>query len=353
MKPTGRQLELRRLNRLRLIGIIIILVTLVVIILAVENLLVSSLLAFVIAYLLGPVVNNLERNGANRVSATVLVFVAAAIVLALVALGVFPYIGNALAGLQTEAPKYISGFSKLTQDGENRFSEVLGPISNSIHPTQYIETTLTSWTQNFFDQLPKFLKQFFTVMLLGPFLAFFMVKDGRSILRNLLGIVPNNTFEAALSLLHQINQQVGSFVRARLLEALIVGFVTWVGLALIQFPFAILLGVFAGLTNLIPYIGPVIGFVPALVIGLVNGLSSVDLALLILVYLIAQVIDVVFLIPVVVAKIVDLHPVTVIIVIIAGSQVLGVLGMIISIPVAATLKVTIGTIYRHITESRA
>lgn len=353
MKPTGRQLELRRLNRLRLIGILVILATLLLIILAVENLLVSSLLAFVIAYLLGPLVNYLERNGANRVGATVLVFGCAGFILALVAFGVFPYIGNALAGLQSEAPKYIAGFSQLTQDAESRFVEVLGPIATSIHPAQYIETTLTSGTQNFFEQLPKFLRQFFTVMLLGPFLAFFMVKDGRSILRTLLGIVPNNTFEAALSLLHQINQQVGSFVRARLLEALIVGFVTWVGLALIQFPFAILLGFFAGVTNLIPYIGPIIGFVPALAIGLVNGLSSVPMALLILVYLVAQVIDVVFLIPVVVAKIVDLHPVTVIIVIIAGSQILGVLGMIISIPVAATLKVTIGTIYRHITESRA
>jgi len=334
------------------VGILIILIALLVVVLAVEYLLVSCLRAFVIADLLGPLVNHIERNGANRVSATILVFVSAGSLLVLLAAWVFPYIGNALSGLQNEAPKYITGFSHLLQEGESRLTEILGPISQSIDATQYAETALTNWSQNFFDQFPRFLKQFFTVMLLGPFLAFFMVKDGRGILRGLLGIVPNNTFEAALSLLHQINQQIGSFVRARLLEAIIVGFVTWVGLAMIQFPFAILLAVFAGLTNLIPYIGPVIGFVPALVIGLVNGLHSVDLALLILVYLVAQAIDVMFLIPVVVAKIVDLHPVTVIIVIIAGSQVLGILGMIISIPVAATLKVTIGTIYRHITEAR-
>lgn len=353
MKPTQRQLELRRVNHLRLVGILMILIALLVVVLAVENLLVSCLLAFVIAYLLGPLVNHIERNGANRVNATVLVFTFAGSLLGLLAFWIFPYIGNALSGLQTEAPKYISGFSRLLQDGESRLTEILGPISQSIDPTQYVETTLTNWTQNFFDQLPRFLKQLFTVMLLGPFLAFFMVKDGRHLLRSLLGIVPNNTFEAALSLVHQINQQIGSFVRARLLEAVFVGFVTWVGLAIIQFPFAILLAVFAGLTNLIPYIGPIIGFIPALIIGLVNGLSSFDLALLVMVYLIAQLIDIMFLIPVVVAKIVDLHPVTVIIVIIAGSQILGILGMIISIPVAATLKVTIGTIYRHITESRA
>jgi putative permease len=290
VKPTQRQLELRRLNRLRLIGILLILVAALIVVLAVENLLVSSLLAFVIAYILGPLVNHLERRGSNRVGATFLVFGGAALLLGLLGFWIAPYIGNTLSGLQAEAPKYISGFSKLMHESESRLTEILGPISSSVDPAQYVETTLTNWTQNFFDQLPKFLKQFLTVMLLGPFLAFFMVKDGRSVLRNLLGIVPNNTFEAALNLLHQINQQIGSFVRARLLEALAVALVTWIGLALIQFPFAILLAVVAGLTNLIPYIGPVIGFVPALIIGLVNGLHSFEFALLVAVYLVAQII---------------------------------------------------------------
>jgi predicted PurR-regulated permease PerM len=72
-----------------------------------------------------------------------------------------------------------------------------------------------------------------------------------------------------------------------------------------------------------------------------------------MVYVVAQLIDAGFLIPLMVAKIVDLHPVTVIIVMIAGAQILGVLGMIISIPVASTLKVTVGTIYRHLIDTRA
>ena len=108
----------------------------------------------------------------------------------------------------------------------------------------------------------------------------------------------------------------------------------------------------AGLTNLIPYIGPLIGAVPAILIALVNGYSGLSILAVVLVYVVAQVIDAGFLIPLMVAKIVDLHPVTVIVVIIAGAQLMGVLGMIISIPVASTLKVTVSTVYRHLIDTR-
>ncbi|NJM10325.1 MAG: AI-2E family transporter [Bdellovibrionaceae bacterium] len=179
-----------------------------------------------------------------------------------------------------------------------------------------------------------------------------MVKDGRASLRLVLGIVPNQLFETALSLLHQINFQLGQFVRARILESLIVGLITSVGLMLIGFPYAMLLGVLAGVTNLIPYIGPLIGALPAFAIALVNGHTSLGVFFVAAVYIVAQLIDAGILIPMLVAKIVDLHPVTVIVVIIAGAQLMGILGMIISIPVASTLKVTVSTIYRHLIDTR-
>ena len=118
-------------------------------------------------------------------------------------------------------------------------------------------------------------------------------------------------------------------------------------------PYPVLLGLIAGLTNLIPYLGPILGAVPAFLIAMVNGYSSLQLVSLALVYLIAQIFDAGILIPVLVAKIVDLHPVTVIVVIIAGAQVMGIVGMIISIPVAATMKVTLNTVYRHLIDTRS
>jgi putative permease len=343
---------LRRANRWKLVGVVSLLLLLFVVLVSVENLLVSALLAFVIAYTLGPVVNYLERQGISRLLATVFVFLGMGLVLALFGLWLAPYFGESVTRLQADAPRFITGVGQFISEMEAKVHSFAGPLS-SFDLTSRVETQLTQWSHDFFEKMPGFLKTFFTVMLLGPFLAFFMIKDGRIAVRTVMGLAPNDLFETALSLQHQINFQIGQFVRARILECLIVGMVTAIGLALISFPYALLLGMFAGLTNLIPYLGPILGAVPAFLLALVNGYPGLDMALLAAVYVVAQLIDAGFLIPLLVAKIVDLHPVTVIVVIIAGAQMMGVLGMIISIPVAGTLKVTVSTIYRHMIDTRA
>ena len=118
----------------------------------------------------------------------------------------------------------------------------------------------------------------------------------------------------------------------------------------VGFEYALLLAVFAGLSNLIPYIGPVVGAIPAVLIVLVNSVPGLEFLIVIAVYIVAQLIDNFFIIPLVLAKIVNLHPVTVAIVIIIGAQIGGILGMIISIPVACILKLTITTNYSHLVE---
>ena len=118
------------------------------------------------------------------------------------------------------------------------------------------------------------------------------------------------------------------------------------GLLIIGFPYAALIGTFAGLTNLIPYLGPLIGMVPPLIVAVVNGTSTVEILSLAAVFTVAQIIDNVLIVPMLVARIVDLHAVIVLVAIIFGAQVGGILGMIISIPVASILKLIIVAIYQ-------
>jgi putative permease len=297
-------------------------------------------------------VNYLERQGIGRTLASSFVFISIGVVLSLLGLWLFPHFAETVPRLQADMPRLITGVSQFISELESRVQSVSGPLSNFDLEAK-VESQLTEWTRGIFTAVPGYVKTFFTVMLLGPFLAFFMVKDGRASLSLILGIVPNELFETALSLLHQINFQIGQFVRARIIESLIVGLVTSAGLILIGFPYAILLGVVAAVTNLIPYIGPLIGALPAFAMALVNGNTTLEVFFVATVYIVAQLIDAGILIPMLVAKIVDLHPVTVIIVIIAGAQVMGILGMIISIPVASTLKVTVSTIYRHLIDTRS
>jgi putative permease len=179
-----------------------------------------------------------------------------------------------------------------------------------------------------------------------------MLLDGKDYVRRLLSLVPNNLFELALNLSHQISEQMGGFVRARILESFLVGFMIWLGLLILGFPYALILALFAALMNVIPYLGPFIGAVPALVICLANSHPDSTLLWIIAIYAIAQILDIVFIIPFVVAKIVDLHPVTVVLAVIVGSQVMGILGMIISIPLFSAFKVSASAIYKHLTDFR-
>lgn len=322
------------------------------ILLAVDNMLVSFLLAFVISYLFKPIVYTLERNKLSPTLAIGIPFLVGGIILTVFSSIFFPIFYDQFQDLQSEIPKYQVGITKLIVKAELYLENLIGG-NYDMDFVKYFNEYIAGSATDLFKQIPNFASRFFTVFLLAPFFSFFILRDGRKIIRQFLQLVPNNIFELALNLNYQINQQMGDFIRARLLEALIVGAVIWTGLAIIGFPYAFILSLFAALTNLIPYIGPFIGAIPALTIAIINNDPSIMVILIALTYLIAQLIDIIFIIPLVVAKIVNLHPVFVVVVIIIGSQLMGITGMIISIPVASALKLTISAIYKHILEFRA
>ena len=348
--------SLRRENKIKVFSVSVILIGCGIILFAVDNLLVSFVLAFVANYLLAPIVDFLERKRFPRQTAILIPFISMAILIGFGIYKVLPLITQQLTLLDSHLPKYQSDLMNLISGTEQRFKGFFKLYN--INFSLSINDWLLAKTTQLSNALPSIVSGSLTVLILAPFFAYFMLQDGRRLTRALMSIVPNSLFEIALDLQYQINEQMGGFIRARFLEAAIVGAVVGVGLQVAGFPYASLLGLFAGLTNLIPYLGPLIGAVPAILIalisedGLIASTMSINLIIITSIYFFAQLVDIVFIIPFVVAKIVNLHPVTVVIVIIIGSQVMGILGMIISIPIASALKLVFQTFYRHLTESR-
>ncbi len=337
----------RRERLLKLMTMLAVLAMLALIILKVENMLVSLVLASVIYYSLNPMVNGVERGGLDRNLAILIPFLGSGFIVGLSVYLLSPLISAQVESAKSDFPTYIEGFRRLVEKINLLVNSYIGPVMQTTVTDKAAEV-LQTWAQGALTDLPSIAGKIFTVSILAPFFAFFMLKDGRSVVRSLLLLVPNNLFELVLNIFHQINQQMGGFIRARALESLIVGIVVWVGLAIVDFPYSVLLAAVAGITNLIPYIGPIIGAVPAFVIAMVNQDAFSTILFVSFVYALAQIIDMVVIIPLVVAKIVNLHPVTVVIVIIIGSQVMGVLGMIISIPAASVIKLTLSAVYNHV-----
>ena len=341
--------RIKRINIIKLLVFIGLLGVTGSVLFLVNNLFISLLLAFVISYLVRPFIVSLERASSrlNYNQSLILTFILGLTVIGVLGVWAVPLLSQQISHFQNEWPRYSEGLLTLMENIELKAQEYL---SLDINLRAKGKEKLLSLSQVILKDLPSILLQALSVMLLAPFLAFFMLKDSSKISKRFMLLVPNSVFEMILELQYKINRQLGQFIRARFLEAFIVGLLTFIGLSLISFPFAALLGGFAAVTNLIPYIGPLIGAVPAVAMALVNGYETWDILLVVGVYFVAQVIDSGILIPILVARIVNLHPVTVVLLIILGGQFMGVLGMIISIPVANALKVTFLAVYEHITQ---
>ncbi len=309
---------------------------------------ISVLLAVVLSQAIRPFVDRVEGwFKVDRGLATLIGFSLFGGSAIAVILWTMPFLSEQFQNLRSEIPKYIDGMIILLDQTEKKL-QVFIPFIENANVTTQAKKWLISQATNLAQELPVMITSSFSVFFLCPFLAFFMVKDSHSLYRSFLSLVPNHVFETTLSLTHQISLQIGQFIRARILEAFIVGLITGIGLQIISFPFALLIGLFAGVMNLVPYVGPVIGCIPALLVGVINGMPLLNLFIVLSVYVIAQLIDNIILIPILVARMMKLHPVTVVVVVIAGAQFLGILGMIISIPVANAIQVAYHAVYQHI-----
>jgi putative permease len=297
-------------------------------------------------------VDFLERQGLSRLISTLFPFLFFSLFTFGLSLVVFPTVGVQVDALKAELPKYVDGTQRMLQTWESGIFSFL-PADSRQKLGIEISQKIQNMAQSVFTDLPEILSNSLTVLFLAPFLCFFMLLDGKEFYRRMISTVPNAYFELSMFLQHQIMEQMGGFIRARLLESVLVGVVIWIGLAIIQFPYALVLALFAALMNLIPYLGPIIGIVPGVLIALVNQESTTITTYIFFIYLLAQLLDALIIVPMIVARIVNLHPVTVVLVVMIGSQTMGILGMIISIPFASAIKIIYASIYQHITDSKS
>ncbi len=188
----------------------------------------------------------------------------------------------------------------------------------------------------------------FTTGIIILFLTFFLLNSGRQMKKAFIQIVPNRFFEVALVLIQGLDRQLGDYLRSRLIQTIILSIVAAIGYWILGLRFAILIGIIAGLANLIPYIGPFIGAIPAIIVVFLGssrfGLGWSLLAVIILT-LVIQIIDNAIITPLVIGKSVELGPVTTIVVVLLGEQLLGLIGLLMAVPIAAMCKLIIEEVW--------
>ena len=151
-----------------------------------------------------------------------------------------------------------------------------------------------------------------------------------------------------LNIIHKIDQQLGGYLRGLLIDASVIAVLASIALWIIGSPSFVVVGIFAGLANMIPYVGPLAGALAAIIVNFV-ATGTFDQALpIVIAFAIVQIVDNAIVQPLVISKNVAIHPVTIILAILIGGQFFGLIGMFIAVPVASILKVTSVELYRGI-----
>lgn len=174
------------------------------------------------------------------------------------------------------------------------------------------------------------------VIITVPVMLFYMLKDGNKFVPSVQKYFSDKHGEEIANLLHQMNATLSSYIAGQAIECIFVAIATSVGYLIIGQPVAIVLGLVAGLANMIPYVGPYIGIAPALMVSI--AIAPKKIIWVIVVVIIVQQIDGNIIYPNIIGKTLKIHPLTIIMLLLAAGNIAGIPGMILCIPFYAVIK---------------
>lgn len=203
-----------------------------------------------------------------------------------------------------------------------------------------------------FNRLISFTGNFFVGLLAVVFITFILLYEKGIVRRQVIRLIPNHYFEVYIGAIHKIEILLSNYLIGLLFQVVSIFFLASLGLSILGIKYALTIAVFAAFANLIPYAGPILGSAFGIVVGLsttaLNGTTN-EMILLVIkivsVFAVVQLIDNLFLQPLIFSKSVKAHPLEIFIVIFAGATVAGVLGMIAAIPVYTIIRVVASEVY--------
>ncbi|MGA9407038.1 MAG: AI-2E family transporter [Bacteroidota bacterium] len=176
--------------------------------------------------------------------------------------------------------------------------------------------------------------------IIVPFITFFLLNDYHRIQKALIENVPNKYFEMSLNVIYKLEQQLSKYIRGVCIELISVAVLYIGAYSILGFRYAVIFGILCGFSNIIPMAGPLIAAVSIIVVSLIQFGDFRMLLPIVLTTFIVQQIDQMFIQPNVYGKILDMHPLTIVLTILIGSKLLGIVGMVLAIPIYTVIKVT-------------
>lgn len=302
------------------------------------------LIAFVIAYLLNPFVKVLEKK-IPRWAATLIAILVILIFGGVILSFIIPPFIEQVSLLISSAPAKINELS-------NFFNDTILPELNRlgvVYPElqKFISTELPAKLQSILNGILNgilslvsgvsvIFNQIINLVII-PIMTFYFLKDFDKILNAFLNLFSENHHTRVKNLAQRVDKIFGNYIRGFLTVSLINGTIITIGLTLIGVPYAVVLGLLSALLNFIPYFGVIISFAIGFLVSLLSGISGIKLLLIPVVYFGENIIENSFITPKVIGERVGLHPLLVLFAIFVFGYFGGIIGMLVSVPIAAFL----------------
>ncbi|HEP1792100.1 TPA: AI-2E family transporter [Streptococcus suis] len=310
-----------------------------------EILLLPMILTGLLYYLLNPMVDWMEKHKISRTVGISILFVLISLLIIWGLAVAIPSIQEQVTSFAQNLPSNIQKIegqvTGLLQD--QRFEqfrptalEMLNKVNDqAVAYAQKFSTSAVNWASNLISTA----SQIIVAVLIMPFILFYLLRDGQYLNKHITQYLPTKWREPIGTVLSDVNGQLSNYVRGQVTVAIIVALMFSVMFSIIGLSYPITLGVMAGFLNLIPYLGSFLAMIPAVILGLIAG--PIMLIKVLVVFMIEQTIEGRFVTPLIIGSSLSIHPITILFVLLTAGQMYGVLGVLLGIPIYASIKVLV------------
>ncbi|MGM0836384.1 MAG: AI-2E family transporter [Bacillota bacterium] len=296
-------------------------------------------------YILKPVVEFLSRS--KYIPRTLAIFIVFFVIIGGVVLGGFT-VGDKI---EEQVMQFAKDVPSILEKNEEQTKQVINENNFGLMSYEEAKQKLLTFMKDQGERIGKnvaviisSITSFVTVLVIVPFIVFYFLKDGHKLLPFILKYLPQKHRIEGRRILTDIDKALSTYIGGQMIVALVNGFLMYIGYLIIGVEYALVLALFIVITAVVPIIGPALGVLPALIIGLMTD-PFMAVKILILLTIVQQ-IEGNLVSPLIIGNKLSIHPLTVILLLLVAGKLYGFIGILLAVPVYSVLKVLTKNFYR-------
>jgi putative permease len=294
-----------------------------------------------LAYIMNPLVKIVESVAIRRGVAVALVYLTIGLFACIAGFYLYPHLRAEIDTVSSNLPFFAERLDDAIDDIQSEIGGSFPVMQRWFTSRQVRYEKLNAFIAQQAGNLPLLLSHVALLVMatvLIPFFSYFLLRDSRRIIQFVLDRLPAKHIETSVAVFCEIDRIVGHYLRGVAVEGMMIGLTAGLGLWLMGVNYPLLLGLFSGVANVVPYLGPIAGGSAAMLVALIQFKSLAPLTNVLLLYAFIKLVDVVAIQPIALGGGKELHPALLVGSIIVGGQALGLAGMILAVPVTTIMQ---------------